>query len=266
LHANFERLRNSRETQDAEKRSSVCVHKGVKMPTNSFSVSMLMFDGVLELPFCNDGCEQRVKTLNCKRLKIHETHPCSICNKLTQNRLCCSKHCQLVHRARIGAKSPTHYHPWQNSDIQRRSAIISANKNKAKGTGIFNKSKRDEWNKTAGLARRGSHHSDATKQKIREKRAEHVQQMHVSGEKAWCNGKFEKDILDKLEKEYNTQIVHQYCVVGYFLDGYSKELNIAFEVDEARHFNKDGTYRQEDIIRQKRIEEYLYCKFIRIKV
>ncbi len=53
--------------------------------------------------------------------------------------------------------------------------------------------------------------------------------------------------------------------LGYWLDGYDKENNIAYEFDEKHHFNKDGTLKEKDIIRQQEIEKYLGCKFIRIK-
>jgi hypothetical protein len=52
--------------------------------------------------------------------------------------------------------------------------------------------------------------------------------------------------------------------LGYFVDGYSKEKNIILEYDEQHHFNPDGSLKESDIIRQKEIEEYLKCEFIRI--
>jgi hypothetical protein len=53
--------------------------------------------------------------------------------------------------------------------------------------------------------------------------------------------------------------------LGYWVDGYSKEKNIVIEIDEQHHFNKDGSLKEKDIIRQREIEELLKCKFIRIK-
>ncbi len=53
--------------------------------------------------------------------------------------------------------------------------------------------------------------------------------------------------------------------LGYWVDGYSKEKNIVIEIDEQHHFNKDGSLKEKDVIRQKEIEELLGCKFIRIK-
>jgi len=53
--------------------------------------------------------------------------------------------------------------------------------------------------------------------------------------------------------------------LGYFVDGYSKEKNVVIEIDEKSHFNKDGSLKNKDIIRQKEIEKLLGCNFIRIK-
>lgn len=71
-------------------------------------------------------------------------------------------------------------------------------------------------------------------------------------------GKNEKQILDKLEKEIGYEILRQYKVCGYFVDGYILELRLVIEVDE-RPKNLER-----DIERQKIIEEELNCKFIRI--
>lgn len=50
--------------------------------------------------------------------------------------------------------------------------------------------------------------------------------------------------------------------LGYWADGYDKEKNVWIEVDEKSHKYK----KQKDIQRQKEIEQFLKCKFIRIKI
>ena len=52
--------------------------------------------------------------------------------------------------------------------------------------------------------------------------------------------------------------------LGYWLDGYDKKNNVAYEYDEKWHF-VGGQLKESDIKRQKEIEEKLNCKFIRIK-
>lgn len=49
--------------------------------------------------------------------------------------------------------------------------------------------------------------------------------------------------------------------LGYWADGYSKEKNIWIEIDEKYHEKQ----KEKDKQRQKEIEEFLKCKFIRIK-
>jgi hypothetical protein len=48
------------------------------------------------------------------------------------------------------------------------------------------------------------------------------------------------------------------------LDGYDKEKNVVIEVDE-RHRYRNGVILKKDINRQKEIERFLKCKFIRLK-
>lgn len=79
------------------------------------------------------------------------------------------------------------------------------------------------------------------------------------------------DILDKMMEEKNIFIQHamnggEFYIkeLGYWLDGYDKINNIAYEFDEKHHFVK-GNLREKDVIRQEEIEKFLGCKFIRIK-
>jgi len=53
--------------------------------------------------------------------------------------------------------------------------------------------------------------------------------------------------------------------LGYWVDGYSLSKNIVFEFDEPSHFDKNGLLKKRDQIRQKEIEQYLKCIFIRIR-
>lgn len=52
---------------------------------------------------------------------------------------------------------------------------------------------------------------------------------------------------------------------NYFLDGYDKVLNIAFEYDEPRHYLnvEESILRESDVVRMQRIYDRLKCRFFR---
>ncbi len=52
--------------------------------------------------------------------------------------------------------------------------------------------------------------------------------------------------------------------LGYWVGGYDKEKNIVLEIDEKHHFYLYGNRKEKDTRRQKEIENYLNCQFIRI--
>ena len=49
------------------------------------------------------------------------------------------------------------------------------------------------------------------------------------------------------------------------MDGFDKENNTVYEYDERCHFDRNGNLKSVDIKRQQEIQEFLRCKFIRIK-
>jgi site-specific DNA-cytosine methylase len=73
--------------------------------------------------------------------------------------------------------------------------------------------------------------------------------------KARCN-----DVLSYIEL-----LGHSYTTVGEWMgkNGYDKEKNVVIEYDEKHHF-RNKKLQEKDIKRQKEIEDYLKCKFIRI--
>ena len=72
----------------------------------------------------------------------------------------------------------------------------------------------------------------------------------------------EKSALATIEHILNIRLERQYPVGKYRIDGYHKQSNTAYEIDEAHHLhNKD-----DDMVRQKFIEGELGCKFIRIPI
>ncbi len=73
-------------------------------------------------------------------------------------------------------------------------------------------------------------------------------------------GCHEKKILDIIEKHDNIQIERQYRVGRRLIDGYDKENNIAYEIDESHH----KYYSVQDFLREQEIKSRLGCVFIRI--
>ena len=97
----------------------------------------------------------------------------------------------------------------------------------------------------------------------------------ISGNKKAFMPMFNKkacEYFNKLMEEKNINIQHamnggEYAIpeLGYFVDGYDKENNVVYEFDENYHYLPNGELRECDKKRQKEIEDFLKCKFIRIK-
>lgn len=51
--------------------------------------------------------------------------------------------------------------------------------------------------------------------------------------------------------------------LGYFLDAYDKEHNIAIEYDEPKHYDINGNLKEKDITRMTEIKSHLNCRFFR---
>jgi hypothetical protein len=76
--------------------------------------------------------------------------------------------------------------------------------------------------------------------------------------------------IDELNKQNNWHLQHalnggEITCGPYYLDGYDKELNIAFEYDEATHYAnvKENKLKDRDEMRMKYIKEKLKCRFFR---
>lgn len=54
--------------------------------------------------------------------------------------------------------------------------------------------------------------------------------------------------------------------LGYWVDGYDDDRNTVIEVDEPSHYDHNGDLSGRDKVRQKEIEEYLKCAFIRLRL
>lgn len=105
----------------------------------------------------------------------------------------------------------------------------------------------------------GCHHSYET----------HVRLSRIARKRVGHSANFNPracEYIDSLNEKMGWHLQHalnggEITVGPYFLDGYDRELNIAFEYDEARH-HKDKV-KQHDLVKQKFIISTIGCKFFR---
>jgi len=124
---------------------------------------------------------------------------------------------------------------------------------------------KQEWRKKISKTLTGRPRVPFTEENIkniRESRIKYIEKCFNNGEPLTpCIGKNETKILNQIEKDENIKLIRQYPFRGYFIDGYDKENNIVYEVDEKYHLKQ----QQKDLRRQQEIIKYLGCEFVRIK-
>lgn len=116
----------------------------------------------------------------------------------------------------------------------------------------------------------GKSHSEEAKKKIRLSTLSYLEKL-----KGQLAPRYNKDSIQLIEdygRKNGYKFMHaenggEFYIkeLGYFLDAYDPFNNVALEVDERHHFDKEGRLLERDTIRQKEIEEKLGCTFIRIK-
>ncbi len=101
------------------------------------------------------------------------------------------------------------------------------------------------------------------RKKLRESYINHIENVILQGQPIYpMKGKYEIQILNNLEKYFNVEILRQYKIDSFFLDGYCPEINLAIEVDEKYHFREDRI--KKDVEKQNYIQEKLGCQFLRV--
>jgi len=119
--------------------------------------------------------------------------------------------------------------------------------------------------------RLGTYHSQET---IKNMRLSAIQRIESRNGQIFPNYNLEGcKMIDEYGKEngYNFQHAEnggEYHIkeLGYWVDGYDKEKNVVIEIDEPAHFDKNGNLSKKDLERQKEIEDFLGCRFIRLRI
>lgn len=216
------------------------------------------------------------KCPKCRQTKKDKTKECIVCNsKFLGQGKTCSQPCRLV--VIKETKQKKYGNAFYNNREKCKNTCI-------KKYGVDNVAKSDEIKKLVTEKVRyfsrvdvsgennpmyGKKHSPSTKRKQRLKRIESLNNKHplFPG-----YNPFACQAIDQFGKENGYEFQHaenggEYFIkeLGYWVDGYDKNKNVVIEYDEAHHFDKNGKLRGRDVERQKEIEEYLQCTFLRIK-
>ena len=171
-------------------------------------------------------------------------------------------HCDYHHKC-LGTKRKGHYteihhtNCWEN---KTKEDLKEINKKISKTI----KEKYNSRELIPGFT--GKHHSEEFKQNARNRLLNKIKENgHIPNfsEKA-C------EYIDYLNKKNGWNLQHalnggEIICLGYWLDGYDKDLNIVFEYDEPKHYKdkENNILKDKDIERQNEIIENLHCKFYR---
>jgi len=130
---------------------------------------------------------------------------------------------------------------------------------------------------------RGMKHSEETKKKISDSlkvkmdeirpnmRKAHIKRLTMMKSDGMTlypnNSKEESKMIDYIQSLTNYNIINQYPIDGYFIDGYISELKLCIEYDERHHFtyhDNNLILSDRDLYRQNRIESKYGLSFFRI--
>ena len=111
--------------------------------------------------------------------------------------------------------------------------------------------------------KKGHTHTPETRAKL----AEMMRKRHNLGN--YCNyNENACKFIDELNAKYGWHLQHamndgDVCVGPYHLDGYDKELNVAFEYDEKKSYHNSVKGKMKDKAREDYIKSRLHCIFVR---
>ena len=120
-----------------------------------------------------------------------------------------------------------------------------------------------EYYKTHPSPMLGRKHNKESRRKMRLSSLKYISLYKNNGNSITPRtGKNERQILNFIQTQNNIKLKRQYLIDGYFIDGYDKENNVVYEVDEKHHHTLKQ--KKKDKEREKYIKNKLKCKFIRL--
>jgi len=172
------------------------------------------------------------------------------------------------HRESIGKQSKER---WEDEEYRERTSLNirlgtqkSWHKNENRRKGVSTRSKK--WWKSLSEGERNRLLKKFRLGAIRRMEARYGQ-VSPNYNPAACK------IIDDYGEQYGYNFQHaenggefRIDKLGYWVDGYDEEKNVAIEVDEPFHFDSNGNLSERDVSRQKEIMEELGCEFIRLKL
>ena len=210
------------------------------------------------------------KNLEKGRILLHKKKEkqifhCKFCGKETHNKGACAVH-------ENACKKNPNRKPHPNGDRTYAEGRVAWNKGKTALTDeriLKSCNTRKERLKKGYITINGRPHTEKTKSLLRKKMINYIRE---NG-----NGEFGQhysikgcEYIDKLNEENNWNLQHalnggEVEVDGFFLDGYDKKLNIAFEYDEYKHYQDvyKNILKDKDIKRLEHIINCLNCRFFR---
>lgn len=218
----------------------------------------------------NPNIEKNLDNLKIARENVdiekrctHEKMKCSFCGKEVHGKGCLvlhEKHCKsnpnYVPKV-VTSKGKSHVAWNKGKTMMSDKRILDATEKRKKSI------------QNGNFVPKGVKHTETTKEVLRKKAIDYI--------KKCGNGTFNQrfsikgcEFIDKLNEAKGWHLQHalnggefEFC--GYFLDGYDKELNIAFEYDEPKHYKDvyNNILKDKDIERQNYIMNYLNCEFYR---
>lgn len=167
----------------------------------------------------------------------------------------CDIHCSSLNKERHDKHKGTMY--WENKSKEELKDIKKKATNTLKEKYVNGKIQPSFLNK---------HHSQESKNKIRNYRSLKYKQNGGRMNFSINACKF----IDELNKKNGWNLQHamnggEIICLGYWLDGYDKDLNIVVEYDEPKHYKdvENNILNDKDVERQNNIINELHCKFFR---